>query len=47
MGSGQPGGKELENLTIFSLKIEWYSLLKTLKLKLSLMKNYYYDISYL
>ena len=35
MGSGGPGGEALEKVTIFSLKLVWYSLLKKIKLKLS------------
>ena len=37
----------LEKFTLFSLKLVWYSLLKILRLKLSIwQKNYYYDVRY-
>ena len=35
MGSGEPEGKALAKCTIFTLKLIWYSLLKIIKLKLS------------
>ena len=40
MGLWEPGGKLLEKITIFSLELVWYSLLKILKLKLSVSNEY-------
>ena len=48
IGLGGPGGKAIEKFTIFSLELVWYSLLKIIKLKLSVSnnKNCYYNIKY-
>ena len=35
VGSGRPGGKSLEKSTTFSLRLVWYTLLKIIKLNLS------------